>query len=100
VEYVTGFDSRIGYANEHLAKTKIDDIKSPMYATGVGLVLKGFRALEEEENKGKIKNKVPELPEAKPAKPPGVKLSGFLNDIVKKGKNWLYEKEDLEDFSS
>jgi cell division protein FtsA len=98
VEYVTGFDSRIGYANEHLAKTKIDDMKSPMYATGVGLVLKGFRALEDEENKGKVKNKAPELAEAKPAKP-GVKLGGFLNDIVKKGKDWLYEKGDMEDFS-
>ena len=62
------------------------------------MVLKGFRALEEEENKGKIKNKAPELAEAKPAKP-GVKLGGFLNDIVKKGKDWLYEKGDMEDFS-
>ncbi|MCX6185590.1 MAG: cell division protein FtsA [Bacteroidetes bacterium] len=99
VEFVTGFDSRIGYANEHLAKTKIEEIKSPMYATGVGLVLKGFRALEDEENKGKIKTKIPELAETK-SQESGIKLGGFLIDIVKKGKDWLYEKGDIEDFSS
>jgi len=42
VEYVTGMDCRIGYPVEHLEKTSHNEIKFPMYATGVGLVLKGF----------------------------------------------------------
>jgi cell division protein FtsA len=46
VEYMTGMDTRIGYPNEHLGKSKIDSIKSPMYATSVGLVLSGFRSLD------------------------------------------------------
>jgi hypothetical protein len=46
-----------------------------------------------------VRNKAPELAEAKQSKP-GVKLGGFLNDIVKKGKDWLYEKGDMEDFSA
>ena len=50
-EYMTGMDARIGYPNEHLGKSKIEAIKSPMYATTVGLVLSGFRAIDERENR-------------------------------------------------
>lgn len=45
VEFITGMDTRIGYPNEHLAKGS-DELKSPMYATGVGLVIKGFQDIE------------------------------------------------------
>jgi cell division protein FtsA len=48
-EYITGLDTRIGYPNEHLGKGKRDEVKSPMHATGVGLVLAGFRALDYRE---------------------------------------------------
>jgi cell division protein FtsA len=63
VEFITGMDTRIGYPNEHLAKGS-DELKSPMYATGVGLVIKGFQDIEkkmkEEETviqkeKGKVR---------------------------------------------
>jgi cell division protein FtsA len=50
-EYMTGMDCRLGYPNEHLGKSKIESVKSPMYATSVGLVLSGFRALDERENR-------------------------------------------------
>ena len=40
-------DTRIGYPTEHLASSNsIENLTSPMYATGIGLVLKGFEALE------------------------------------------------------
>ena len=42
VSYVTGKESRIGYPNEHLGSQSKEEITSPMYSTGVGLVLKGF----------------------------------------------------------
>lgn len=45
VEFKTGMETRIGYPNEHLGKGN-DELKSPMYATGVGLVIKGFQDLE------------------------------------------------------
>ena len=42
-EYQTGLDAKIGYPNEHLASSRVvENIASPMYATGVGLVLMGF----------------------------------------------------------
>jgi cell division protein FtsA len=46
-EYMTGMDTRIGYPTEHLANTNdIKNLSSPMYATGIGLVLKGFEEFE------------------------------------------------------
>ena len=47
VEYVTGMDTRIGHPNEHLAPG-IFDLSHPLYATGVGLVMKGFEETEKE----------------------------------------------------
>jgi cell division protein FtsA len=48
IEYRTGMDCRIGYPNEHLANTDVDKIKSPMYATSIGLVIKGFQSIRTE----------------------------------------------------
>ncbi len=43
VEYLTGMDTRIGYPNEHLAALPLDHaLNSPMYATAVGLLMKGL----------------------------------------------------------
>jgi len=46
VEYMTGMSTRIGYPNEHIAKSAVEDVTSPLHATGVGLVMKGFDYLE------------------------------------------------------
>jgi cell division protein FtsA len=56
-EFITGMDTRIGYPNEHLAKNVSEEIASPMYATGVGLVIKGFEKLERMEMKENKENK-------------------------------------------
>ena len=48
-EYITGLDTRLGYPNEHLGNGNLEEVKSPMYATGVGLVLAGFKALDYRE---------------------------------------------------
>tara|TARA_B100001250_G_scaffold182295_1_gene156839 strand:+ start:5473 stop:6795 length:1323 start_codon:yes stop_codon:yes gene_type:complete len=47
VAYVTGKETRIGYPNEHLGKESKDIVVSPMYSTGVGLVLKGFEYMKQ-----------------------------------------------------
>ena len=47
VAYVTGSETRIGYPNEHLGTESKDLVVSPMYSTGVGLVLKGYEYLEQ-----------------------------------------------------
>jgi cell division protein FtsA len=52
VEYITGMDTRIGYPNEHLAGDSDENFSSPMYATAVGLLMKGLR----DKNKNTVKN--------------------------------------------
>ncbi len=58
-EYMTGLDTRIGYPNEHLGKSKIEEVKSPMFATTVGLVLAGFKALDDREDHYRQRQAVP-----------------------------------------
>lgn len=55
VEYMTGMDTRIGYPNEHLSKGG-SELSSPMYATGVGLVIKGLQQIEKRNRKENPEN--------------------------------------------
>ena len=52
-EYTTGLNARIGYANEHLAPNHVDILRNPMYATCLGLILKGY---DDYEKKRKVFN--------------------------------------------
>ena len=45
-EYVTGITARIGFPNEHLASGHIEELAKPMYATCIGLILKGYNDYE------------------------------------------------------
>ena len=55
VEYITGMDTRIGYPNEHLASGNTNEITSPVFATGVGLVIKGLEKQKTNTVKGHSK---------------------------------------------
>ena len=57
VEYITGMDTRIGYPNEHLASNSDSELSSPLYATVVGLLMKGLKENE------KRNTTVPEIEE-------------------------------------
>ncbi len=50
IEYITGMDTRVGYPNEHLAKGS-EDVTSPLFATSVGLVMKGLQTLDKQNKK-------------------------------------------------
>ncbi len=47
--YKTGLDTRIGYPNEHLANGVSEEMTSPMYSTGIGLVIEGIIRREAEK---------------------------------------------------
>ncbi|HQI44841.1 MAG TPA: cell division protein FtsA [Bacteroidales bacterium] len=94
-EFITGMDTRIGYPNEHLANTVSDEIASPMYATGVGLVLKGFEKMEKQDYQEPVKETVNENPkEKKKVSTHSNKTKGsFFDKIFTKGKEF-FEDED------
>ena len=68
-EYITGMDTRIGYPTEHLSNNSPDELANPIYATGVGLVIKGFERMEAEYRRN---------PEEKTSKKKKEKSSGGL----------------------
>ena len=80
-EYITGMDSRIGYPNEHLGKSVIEEsLTSPMFSTGVGLVLKGFETKERiQRSQQAVKS------HSKRTK------GSFFDKILEKGKSWFEE---------
>jgi cell division protein FtsA len=46
VNFKTAMDVRIGYPNEHLHGEARNEINQPMFATSVGLIMKGFEFLD------------------------------------------------------
>lgn len=61
-EYVTGLNARIGYPNEHLAPNHTDELTKPMYATCIGLILKGYDDYERNRKLFSKQFKVIEIP--------------------------------------
>ena len=55
----TGLDVRIGYPNEHLSDNTAKELASPMYATGIGLVIEGIARAEQQERMERLKAKEP-----------------------------------------
>lgn len=89
-EYVTGMDTRIGYPTEHLANTNSEAMKSPIYATGIGLVLQGFEDLEKS-----VKREKHEPASTGEVKTHSEKSRGsFFDSIIQRGKNWFVEEDD------
>lgn len=93
VEFMTGMDARIGYPNEHLGKSKIESVKSPMYATSIGLVLSGFRALDERENRyNEVSTGNTRVSNVKAKKEAGT--TDFFTKILNKTKGLLIDDID------
>lgn len=94
VEYVTGLDCRIGYPNEHLAKNEVlpkniyDELKSPLYATGIGLLIKGISKEDENTELAKEPGVIRKEPEAR-------KKSGLFESLLRSATNFI--KDDIKD---
>lgn len=88
IEYITGMDTRIGYPNEHLGSCP-DEVKSPMYATAVGLVIRGVREVELDA----VRNQAKEPDAAsKDSKPP--KKGDWFKNFFEKTKRILDDGND------
>lgn len=86
-EYISGMDTRIGYPTEHLANSNhIENLTSPMYSTGIGLVLKGFESLGKVQAPKAIEND-------STVKGHSQKERGsFFDSIMSKGKSFFAEE--------
>jgi cell division protein FtsA len=104
VMLTTGYDCRIGTPNEHLAGAD-DELKNPMYATGIGLVMKGIEKYEREAKRGANLSKPVEevvAPEPKEEKKEKKKVTGhskqkagsFFDELINKAKDWM--SDDVE----
>ncbi len=83
--FITGMDTRIGYPNEHLARSPSGEVGSPMHATGVGLVIKGFQKLEhvrKQQHKA-----LPQQPKTK---------GGFFDKILSKGIEFFEKDSNIQ----
>ncbi|TAE38972.1 MAG: cell division protein FtsA [Sphingobacteriales bacterium] len=95
VEFITGFDCRVGYPTEHLAKNEAlpknvyEDLKSPMYATGIGLLMKGIQKIEDEMLKDNTTAKQTKI-SAEPTK-----SKGLFASIIEGSKKFI--KDDISD---
>jgi len=82
VSFITAKETRIGYPNEHLASESKDLVTSPMFSTGVGLVLKGFeKSIKKSTNKNK-ETSVDETPKEKTSNSLIAKFTSFFEDDI------------------
>ena len=93
VEFKTGMDTRIGYPNEHLANDVPADVASPMFSTGIGLVIVGIDRFEKEEKKMMQKLAMAETEEFAPVeesvelpRKPGTQIK-FFEKVSQTAKN-------------
>lgn len=93
-EYSIGMDTRLGYPNEHLANENTEAIKSPMYATGIGLVLKGFEAMD-----NTIVSEEPEAASAGEVTTHSEKTRGSFFDMIMKSSVMKKSKDFFNDES-
>ncbi len=84
VEYVTGITARVGYPTERLGKGLVKEVGLPIYATGIGLVLHGFKTQDGEGTNKKINEK-------------DGKGRGKTLNILERVKTWLSEGNDYKD---
>jgi cell division protein FtsA len=104
MEYITGMDVRVGYPNEHLAPENPEDVTSPIFSTGVGLVMKGLEFKDELAHKGLT---IQEWAEGKEGKPIAKKEKAneeepeeVLSDAEQVAKEVAEEKSGSSVFSN
>jgi cell division protein FtsA len=90
LEFIAGQEVKVGYPNQHIAKGIVAEVKSPMYATGAGLVIYGmereYAGVEENTNSTQKTKKEPQEDK-------------FYNKLKKFGGSFLdIIKEDDSDF--
>lgn len=82
VSFITAKETRIGYPNEHIANESKDLVTSPMFSTGVGLVLKGFEKKIKNISKNNIQDSFEESSKKKKSSSLIAKFTSFFEDDI------------------
>lgn len=97
--YHTGMPTRIGSPVEHLAHGYAEDLSSPIYATALGLILKGLREMPpvvETKEEAKTTDKATQSEQVLESNAE-VKNGKWYEEIFRKTKEW-FEAEPETDF--
>lgn len=86
-EFITGMDTRIGYPNEHLSEDSPEELSSPAYATGIGLVIEGFHRYDTESRKENFKKKEDNGKEEPPVSSPKKRFLDKITDFFDQDDN-------------
>ncbi len=86
IEYVTGMDARIGYPTEHVTSGPSEEVKHPMFSTGVGLVIKGYTTSVANQKNKETRSQHTAHKEKK---------ESWLEALIKKGTR-LLEDDDVD----
>ena len=93
--FLTGMEVRIGVPNEHLANGTPDELASPMYATGIGLVIEGIKRydfeMEMERMKESTDSSTKTLKDQTKELPKEKKRQSYLDKIIK-----LFDRDLIE----
>ncbi|MFO8129125.1 MAG: cell division protein FtsA [Bacteroidales bacterium] len=93
-EFMTGMDTRIGYPNEHLSSDVSDEVATPMYSTGIGLVIEGAWRVER-ENRKKTETEAGEQEDDAQAEGAKQKKGFKPPSFLKRIQDW-FEGDELE----
>ena len=103
-EFHTGMTARVGIPAEHLAHGNSEQVYSPVFSTGIGLLLKGIEAVETGKvtysHKEKELEEEPEINESVYGEEP--EAVGIIGDgkwyaqLFKKTKEWFEAEPDTE----
>ena len=108
VSYHTGMEVHIGTPGQKLGKGIVDEVRNPMYATGIGLVMRGLLSNPHMQlpgntkmNEPEVEKKQPDLFEAEtpveqPQPPDKAKWQGFFG-MIKGLDNWMKGGDDFPD---
>jgi len=105
--YKTGMETRVGYPGKHFSENDAEYLNSPIYSTGLGLILMGYNWLDEnaasikikaETSKEEVKNQVAEPAEepVAPEKEPSDGKKSSLIDSLKTSIAKLFNDNDDE----
>jgi cell division protein FtsA len=101
-EMRTGLECRLGYPTEHLGKSKLEAMKNPMFSTALGLVMAGFKSVDERENQYNLvrkQNHIKPIGNPKPEpKPEKRSPADLLSNLFVKVREHLYDDIKSNDY--